>query len=100
MLHTINAPMLTSRLAFDVMGDLGLGKEFHMMTTETNRWIPHLLETSMAHVGPTSPVPWMAPILHNLPFAGRGARAWLEFVGSQVKQRTEKKSDRRDVSAQ
>ncbi|KAL3436403.1 cytochrome P450 [Aspergillus tetrazonus] len=82
--------------AFDVMGDLGLGREFHMMTSETNRWIPALLETSMAHVGPTSPVPWMAPILHNLPWAGRGARAWLEFVGSQVKERTQKKSDRRD----
>ncbi|KAI9367627.1 cytochrome P450 [Aspergillus egyptiacus] len=83
--------------AFDVMGDLGLGKEFHMMTSETNRWIPVLLETSMAHVGPTSPVPWMAPILHHLPWAGRGARAWLEFVGSQVKQRTQMKSERRDI---
>ncbi|EER29322.1 Cytochrome P450 family protein [Coccidioides posadasii C735 delta SOWgp] len=83
--------------AFDVMGDLGLGKEFHMMTTETNRWIPTLLETSMKHVGPTSPVPWMAPILHKMPWAGKGARAWLEFVGSQVKQRTQKKSDKRDI---
>lgn len=83
--------------AFDVMGDIGLGKEFHMMTSEKNRWIPTLLETSFAHVGVTSPIPWLAPILHKLPGAGKGARAWLEFVGSQVKERTEKQSDRKDV---
>lgn len=83
--------------AFDVMGDLGLGKEFHMMTSEKNRWIPALLETSMADVGPTTPVPWIAPILHRLPKAGQHSRAWLEFVGSQVSERIEKHVDRPDV---
>lgn len=79
------------------MGDIGLGKEFHMMTTETNRWIPPLLEHSMAHVGVTSPVPWLAPILHKMPGAGSGARAWLEFVGSQVKERVEKNTGKKDI---
>lgn len=79
------------------MGDLGLGKSFNMMTSEQNWWIPDLLETSMAHVGPTSPIPWMAPILHRLPKAGNGSRKWLEFVGSQVQERLKKKSDRSDV---
>lgn len=81
------------------MGDLGLGKEFHMMTSDTNRWIPELLERSMADVGPTTPVPWIAPILHRLPRkGGNDSQKWLEFVGSQVKERTEKQSDRQDVS--
>ncbi|KIW29137.1 uncharacterized protein PV07_04973 [Cladophialophora immunda] len=79
------------------MGDLGLGKEFHMMSSQTNRWIPDLLETSMADVGPTTPVPWLAPILHRLPRAGHGARAWLDFVGSQVQERTRKTVDRHDI---
>lgn len=79
------------------MGDLGLGKEFHMMTSQTNRWIPDLLENSMADVGPTTPVPWLAPIIHRLPHAGHGARAWLDFVGLQVQERTRKMSDRHDV---
>ncbi|KAF9886735.1 hypothetical protein FE257_011112 [Aspergillus nanangensis] len=79
--------------AFDVMGDLGLGKSFNMMTRDENRWIPDLLETSMAHVGPTTPVPWLAPILHRLPKAGEGPRKWLQFVGSQVNDRMGKKND-------
>ncbi|KAK4041875.1 cytochrome P450 [Parachaetomium inaequale] len=83
--------------AFDVMGDLGLGKEFHMMTSEQNRWIPTLLETSMADVGPTTPVPWLGPMLHKLPKAGHHSRAWLEFVGSQVRERVEKQVERPDI---
>ncbi|KAK3323140.1 cytochrome P450 family protein [Cercophora scortea] len=83
--------------AFDVMGDIGLGKEFHMMTSETNRWIPELLETSMADVGPTTPLPWIAPILHRLPKAGTKGRQWLEFVGSQVAERVEKQVEKADV---
>ncbi len=81
------------------MGDLGLGKEFHMMTSEKNRWIPTLLETSMSQVGPTTPVPWLGPILHKMPKAGHHSRAWLEFVGSQVRERVDKQVDRADVSA-
>ncbi|KAK0646745.1 cytochrome P450 [Cercophora newfieldiana] len=81
--------------AFDVMGDLGLGKEFHMMTSSQNRWIPTLLETSMADVGPTTPIPWIASILHRLPRAGTHSRAWLEFVGSQVQERLRTKGVQR-----
>lgn len=79
------------------MGDLGLGKEFHMMTSEENRWIPTLLETSMADVGPTTPIPWTASIMHRLPKAGTHSKAWLEFVGSQVRERLEKQIDRVDI---
>lgn len=60
-----------------------------MMTSEKNRWIPALLETSMADVGPTTRVPWIAPFLQRLPKAGQHPRAWLEFVGSQVSERIE-----------
>ncbi|KAB5546803.1 cytochrome P450 [Coniochaeta sp. 2T2.1] len=83
--------------AFDVMGDLGLGKEFHMMTSEKNRWIPDLLETSMGTVGITTPIPWVAPILRKIPGAGKHAKAWLDFVGSQVQERVEKQVDRPDI---
>ncbi|KAK1751472.1 cytochrome P450 [Echria macrotheca] len=83
--------------AFDVMGDLGLGKSFNMLTSPTNRWIPTLLETSMADVGPTTPIPWIASILHRLPRAGTHSRAWLEFVGSQVQERIEKHIERPDI---
>lgn len=80
------------------MGDVGLGKEFHMMTSEQNRWIPVLLETGMASIGVTTPVPWLGPILMRLPGAGQGAKAWMEFVGGQVRERVEKQVDRVDVS--
>lgn len=80
------------------MGDVGLGKEFHMMTSEQTRWIPVLLETGMADVGVTTPVPWLGPILMRLPKAGQGAKAWMEFVGCQVRERVEKQVDRADVS--
>ncbi|SPO06550.1 related to pisatin demethylase cytochrome P450 [Cephalotrichum gorgonifer] len=83
--------------AFDVMGDVGLGKEFHMMTSETNRWIPPLLDAGMADVGPTTPVPWLGSILMRLPGSGHHSKAWLEFVGSQVKERVEKHVERADV---
>ncbi|PLB36079.1 cytochrome P450 [Aspergillus candidus] len=83
--------------AFDVMGDVGLGKEFHMMTSEQNRWIPPLLEAGMADVGTTTPVPWLGSILMRLPKAGQHAKAWLDFVGSQVKERVEKQVERADV---
>ena len=79
------------------MGDVGLGKEFHMMTSEQNRWIPPLLEAGMADVGTTTPVPWLGSILMRLPKAGQHAKAWLEFVGSQVKERVEKQVERADV---
>lgn len=81
------------------MGDVGLGKEFHMMTSEQNRWIPPLLESGMANVGFSTPVPWLGSILMRLPGAGKGARAWMEFVGSQVRERVDKKVDRADVRA-
>lgn len=80
------------------MGDLGLGKEFHMMTSKQDRWIPDLLEVSMGQVGITTPIPWISPILHKMPNAGKHARAWLDFVGSQVQERVEKHVDRPDVS--
>ncbi|PKS06131.1 hypothetical protein jhhlp_007448 [Lomentospora prolificans] len=84
--------------AFDVMGDVGLGKEFHMMTSEKNRWIPVLLEEGMADVGITTPLPWMGQVLMKLPRAGKsGAAAWHEFVGSQVRERVEKQVERADV---
>lgn len=79
------------------MGDVGLGKEFHMMTSEQNRWIPVLLETGMADVGVSTPVPWLGSILMRLPRAAQGAKAWLDFVGSQVRERVEKQVDRADV---
>lgn len=79
------------------MGDLGLGKEFHMMTSKQNREIPVLLETGMANIGPTTPVPWLGPILIRLPKAGKGAAEFLEFVGSQVRERVEKQVVRPDV---
>lgn len=68
-----------------------------MMTSEQNRWIPPLLEAGMADVGTTTPVPWLGSILMRLPKAGQHAKAWLEFVGSQVKERVEKQVERADV---
>ena len=79
------------------MGDVGLGKEFNMLTSDQNRWIPPLLEISMADVGPTMPVPWMGPILMRLPKAGVHSRAWLDFVGSQVRERVDKHVEKADV---
>ncbi|SPO07713.1 related to pisatin demethylase cytochrome P450 [Cephalotrichum gorgonifer] len=94
-----NASNWCKFFAFDVMGDVGLGKEFHMMTTEKNRWIPDLLETSFASVGPTMQLPWMGSIIMRIPGAGKYVGAWLEFVGSQVKERVEKHVERADVLA-
>lgn len=75
-----------------------MGKEFHMMTSPQNRWIPELLETSMSDVGPSTPTPWLGPMLAKLPRKGGGdARSWLEFVGSQVQERVEKNVEREDV---
>ena len=79
------------------MGDVGLGKEFHMMTTEENRWIPPLLESGMSNVGYSTPLPWMGSIFMRLPGAGKGAKKWMEFVGSQVYERVNKKVERADV---
>lgn len=69
-----------------------------MMTSEQNRQIPVLLETGMATIGPTTPVPWLGPILMRLPKAGKGAAEFLEFVGSQVRERVEKQVGKTDVS--
>lgn len=69
-----------------------------MMTSEQNRWIPPLLETGMSNVGFSTPVPWLGSILMRLPGAGKGAKLWMEFVGSQVRERVDKQVDRADVS--
>ncbi|PGH15930.1 hypothetical protein AJ79_02097 [Helicocarpus griseus UAMH5409] len=83
--------------AFDIMGELAFGESFRMITEETNRWVPDLLEAGMANVGKFTPIPWATPIIHRIPFLAKGPKRFLEFVGSKVADRSKKPSEKADV---
>jgi tryprostatin B 6-hydroxylase len=84
--------------AFDVMGELGFGETFGMLSSEENRWLPDLLERGMSTVGWLSPIPWFTPIFNRLPLLAEGPRRFLEYVGVRVEQRAKSKSEKADVS--
>lgn len=85
--------------AFDVMGELGFGETFGMLSNEENRWLPDLLERGMANVGWLTPIPWFTQIFIRLPFVAEGPRKFIEYVGGKVEVRAKTKSDKSDVSA-
>lgn len=93
-----NATAWFKYFAFDVMGELGFGETFGMLSSEENRWLPDLLERGMANVGWLTPIPWFTPIFHRLPLLSEGPRRFLEYVGGKVEQRAKNKSDKPDVS--
>lgn len=93
----INVSRWFSYYSFDVMGDLGFGKSFGMLTTGEAHYFMTKLNEGMLPLGWISPIPWITPVFAQTPIIGAGFRELLRWSGEQVEKRKMLKVDIPDI---
>ncbi|KAF2142309.1 uncharacterized protein K452DRAFT_226565 [Aplosporella prunicola CBS 121167] len=76
--------------SFDVMGDVGLGKDFHTLDTGNEHPAIKGIHDSITAIGLLTPVPWLLAMLGAIPGAMGGYTEFMDYCSAQVdeKERT------------
>lgn len=69
--------------AFDVMGEVGLGNDFHMVDTGEEHEAIAALHGQMIAVGVVGTVPWLLSLLSKLPISG-GFGIFMDFCVGEL----------------
>ena len=72
--------------SFDVMGDLGFGKSFHMLESGELHWSIKLLNEGMDPMGLCLP-PWVFRVLTAIPGAAAGYWKFIAYCSNQLDER-------------
>ncbi|KAM0169945.1 hypothetical protein ACHAPF_009504 [Botrytis cinerea] len=81
----INATHWFKAYAFDVIGDLAFGKSFDMLQTgEQVHFALKILQEGMEPLGFLTPVPWVFPILINIPGAMDGFNRFISYCAEHI----------------
>ncbi|KAH8887218.1 cytochrome P450 [Thozetella sp. PMI_491] len=102
----INITEYAMFFGFDVMGDIGLSKEFNMLQTETAHQAIRELHSLMSVFGLLGPVPWLIQLLGKLSGNG-GPMKFIDWCNTEIRAKQKvlehekdsfKNEDPRDVS--
>ena len=65
--------------SFDVMGDVGLGKDFHTLDTGNEHPAIKGIHDSITAIGLLTPVPWLLAMLAAIPGAMGGYAKFMDY---------------------
>jgi cytochrome P450 len=71
--------------SFDVMGEVGLGKDFGNLTSGTEHPAIKGVHDHMAMLGVLSTVPWLLNILGSIPGAAAGYSEFFKFCSDEIR---------------
>jgi cytochrome P450 len=71
--------------SFDVMGEVGLGKDFNNLTGGTEHPAIKGIHDHMAILGVLSTVPWLLNILSSIPGAASGYSGFFKFCSDEIR---------------
>jgi len=72
-------------LNFDIMGDVGFGKDFNNLRTGIKHPAIKGIHDSIAVVGVLSHIPWLLNIVGRIPFATAGYSPFLRWCADKMK---------------
>lgn len=81
----IDATAWTMFLSFDIMGDVGFGKDFNCVATGTEHPAIKGVHDHMAVLGVLSNVPWLLNLLGCIPGATAGYAGFFNWCASEMK---------------
>ena len=70
--------------SFDVMGDLAFGQSFDMIKSQEQHFALKLLQAGMRPLGILTPIPWILPILRQIPGAANGPKLFTKYIENQA----------------
>jgi len=82
----VNASKWFNLFSFDVMGDLGFGKSFHMLESGELHWAVRLLGEGLDPLGLCLP-PWVFRLLIAIPGATSGYWKFIAYCSQQLDER-------------
>ncbi|KAH8800595.1 cytochrome P450 [Flagelloscypha sp. PMI_526] len=96
----VNITEWTMRIAFDIMGECGLGKDFNALTSETLHPAIQGLHVNAREFSILATVPWLLGLLAALPGGASGFTTFGDYCASQVTEKRkvlEKDSQAQDI---
>ncbi|KAB8238047.1 cytochrome P450 [Aspergillus alliaceus] len=82
-----DATAWTMFFSFDIMGDIGFGKDFNNLTTGMQHHAIRAVHDHMSLIGVLSHVPWLLNILSNLPGAANAFSGFFAWCADQIESR-------------
>ncbi|KAJ5297264.1 uncharacterized protein N7443_008157 [Penicillium atrosanguineum] len=83
--------------AFDVMGNLAFGKSFNMIAEGKEAYFLKTIRTDMTNIGHLKHMPWIFPILMNIPLINANNLNFWKWIESQFLERSAKELEQRDI---
>ncbi|KAJ5970326.1 Cytochrome P450 [Penicillium vulpinum] len=85
--QSIDATAWSMFLSFDIMGNVGFGKEFNNLSTRIEHPAIKGVHDHMAIVGTLSHIPWLLNIASRIPGAASGFSSFFRWCGDEIEQK-------------
>ncbi|OGE47023.1 hypothetical protein PENARI_c074G06439 [Penicillium arizonense] len=86
-----------SYYAFDVMGNLAFGKSFNMIADGKEAYFLKTIRTDMTNIGYLKHMPWIFPILMNIPLLNANNLRFWKWIETQFLERSANEPEQRDI---
>jgi hypothetical protein len=73
--------------SFDVMGEVGFGKDFNNLNTGVEHSAIKGVHSHMTMLGIMSTVPWLLNVLGSIPGAAAGYTEFFSFCAGQIREK-------------
>jgi hypothetical protein len=73
--------------SFDVMGEVGFGKDFNNLNTGVEHSAIKGVHSHMTMLGIMSTVPWLLNVLGSIPGAAAGYSEFFSFCAGQIREK-------------
>lgn len=84
---SIDASAWSMFLSFDIMGNVGFGKEFNNLTTRIKHPAIQGVHDHMAILGILGHVPWFLNLLSRIPGAASGYSSFFKWCGDEIERK-------------
>ncbi|KAJ5510414.1 Cytochrome P450 [Penicillium expansum] len=86
-----------SYYAFDVMARLAFGKSFNMIAEGKEAYFLKTIRTDMKDIGHLKHMPWIFPIIMNIPLLNANNLRFWKWIENQFMERSAKEPEQRDI---
>ena len=83
----MEASTLSMFFSFDVMGEVGFGKDFNNLQSGVEHVAIKGVHSHMTMLGIMSTVPWLLNVLSSIPGAAAGYSDFFSFCSSQIREK-------------
>lgn len=96
--RTIDMTRWISLFAWDVMGNVGFGKDFGQVSDGgAEHWAVKAMKDQSRFVAYVKPVPWVMNAASNIPGADRAVRPFRDYCSSLVDEKIRSESDDKEI---